>query len=244
VLLLLLAALALGQFLFFDRRFTINERAAKNPHRDTALETAGAWLLALVWILPIAYGYGRRSSERLFRSFRLERAVDGGEFRQGLERGPVRALLPQYFSLGHHDSRRAARAVHARGFRLRAIKLRGPRNRFYPRAAAIDDHADVLIVANYRTMTALGIVDTIPAIGLPYMASAFGIFLLRQTFNRCRANSTRRRGSRARARSRLAKVYVPLAKPVYIAYGLVSVSYHWNNFLWPLIVTIRSARGR
>jgi sn-glycerol 3-phosphate transport system permease protein len=33
------------------------------------------------------------------------------------------------------------------------------------------------------------------------------------------------------------KVYVPLAKPVYIAYGLVSVSYHWNNFLWPLIVT-------
>src|SRR5438034_752619 len=33
------------------------------------------------------------------------------------------------------------------------------------------------------------------------------------------------------------KVYVPLAKPVYIAYALVSVSYHWNNFLWPLIVT-------
>ena len=33
------------------------------------------------------------------------------------------------------------------------------------------------------------------------------------------------------------KVYVPLARPVYIAYGLVSVSYHWNNFLWPLIVT-------
>ena len=35
----------------------------------------------------------------------------------------------------------------------------------------------------------------------------------------------------------LIKVYVPLARPTYIAYGLVSVSYHWNNFLWPLIVT-------
>ena len=32
-------------------------------------------------------------------------------------------------------------------------------------------------------------------------------------------------------------VYVPLARPVYLAYGLVSVSFHWNNFLWPLIVT-------
>ena len=41
---------------------------------------------------------------------------------------------------------------------------------------------DVLIVENYRTMTALGLKDTILAIGLPYMASAFGIFLLRQTF--------------------------------------------------------------
>jgi sn-glycerol 3-phosphate transport system permease protein len=32
-------------------------------------------------------------------------------------------------------------------------------------------------------------------------------------------------------------VYVPNAKTAYIAFGLVSVSYHWNNFLWPLIVT-------
>ena len=28
-----------------------------------------------------------------------------------------------------------------------------------------------------------------------------------------------------------------LARPIYIAFGLVSVSYHWNNFLWPLIIT-------
>ncbi|KAG1715539.1 L-arabinose transport system permease protein AraQ [Nymphon striatum] len=33
------------------------------------------------------------------------------------------------------------------------------------------------------------------------------------------------------------RVYVPLAKPTYLAYALVSVSTHWNNFLWPLIVT-------
>jgi sn-glycerol 3-phosphate transport system permease protein len=33
------------------------------------------------------------------------------------------------------------------------------------------------------------------------------------------------------------RVYVPLAKPIYLAYGLVSVRHHWNNFLWPLIVT-------
>ena len=97
---------------------------------------------------------------------------------------------------------------------------------------------DVLIVENYRTMSALGIVDTIPAIGLPYMASAFGIFLLRQTFKSVpRELDEAARVEGAGPLTVLLKVYVPLAKPVYIAYGLVSVSYHWNNFLWPLIVT-------
>ena len=32
-------------------------------------------------------------------------------------------------------------------------------------------------------------------------------------------------------------MYVPCTRPIYVAYGLVSVSFHWNNFLWPLIVT-------
>src|SRR5690606_13244271 len=35
----------------------------------------------------------------------------------------------------------------------------------------------------------------------------------------------------------LLKVYVPLAKPVYLAYALGPVSHHWNNFPWPLIIT-------
>jgi sn-glycerol 3-phosphate transport system permease protein len=42
--------------------------------------------------------------------------------------------------------------------------------------------------------------------------------------------------SRAGSLRILLRVY-PLARPIYLAYGLVSVSHHWNNFLWPLIVT-------
>jgi len=97
---------------------------------------------------------------------------------------------------------------------------------------------DVLIVENYRTMSRLGILDSIPAIGLPYMASAFGIFLLRQTFKTVpKELDEAARVEGANALQVLWKVYVPLARPVYLAFGLVSVSYHWNNFLWPLIVT-------
>jgi sn-glycerol 3-phosphate transport system permease protein len=87
-------------------------------------------------------------------------------------------------------------------------------------------------------MSRLGILDSIPAIALPYVASAFGIFLLRQTFKSVpKELDDAARVEGASALQVLLKVYVPLARPVYVAYGLVSVSYHWNNFLWPLIVT-------
>ena len=97
---------------------------------------------------------------------------------------------------------------------------------------------EILMVENYRTINALGLVDTVPAIGLPYMASAFGIFLLRQTFKTVpRELDDAARIEGAGELRTLLKVYVPLARPVYIAYGLVSVSYHWNNLLWPLVIT-------
>lgn len=33
------------------------------------------------------------------------------------------------------------------------------------------------------------------------------------------------------------KVYVPLLKPAYISFGMISASFQWNNFLWPLVMT-------
>ena len=97
---------------------------------------------------------------------------------------------------------------------------------------------DVLIVKNYQTISSLGLVDTILGIGLPYMASAFGIFLLRQAFKQVPKELVEAaRVEGAGWFSVLWKVYIPLAKPTYLAYGLVSVSYHWNNFLWPVVIT-------
>jgi sn-glycerol 3-phosphate transport system permease protein len=97
---------------------------------------------------------------------------------------------------------------------------------------------DVLIVENYLTLERLGLIDSLLGIGLPYMGSAFGIFLLRQTFKTVpRELDEAARIEGCGLLGTLWRVYVPLARPVYVAFGLVSVSYHWNNFLWPLIVT-------
>lgn len=97
---------------------------------------------------------------------------------------------------------------------------------------------DILIVENYNTLAKLGFIDTIFGIALPYLTSAFGIFLLRQTFKTVpKSLDEAAQVEGASAWRVLWDVYVPLAKPTYLAYALVSISFHWNNFLWPLIVT-------
>lgn len=97
---------------------------------------------------------------------------------------------------------------------------------------------DVLMVENYKTIGGFGLVDSLLGIALPYLGSAFGIFLLRQSFRTVPQDlddAARLAGLGLLAR--IWRVYVPLARPTYIAYGLVLVSFHWNNFLWPLVIT-------
>jgi len=97
---------------------------------------------------------------------------------------------------------------------------------------------EVLIVENYRVAASLGLLDSLMGIGAPYMASAFGMFLMRQAFKSVPRDLDE--AARVEGCSTLGvlwRVYVPAARPTYLAYALVSISTHWNNFLWPLIVT-------
>ena len=203
------------------------------------LEAAGAWCLALLWILPLAYALWASIHPSAFSAhFVLDAPLTTENFLKAWNAAPFSRYFLNTFLL-------VTMILVAQLVLCTLAAYAFARFEFYGRELAfilvllqLMIMPDVLIVENYRTMTAMGIVDTIPAIGLPYMASAFGIFLLRQTFKTVpRELDEAARIEGANPLQVLLKVYVPLAKPVYIAYGLVSVSYHWNNFLWPLIVT-------
>lgn len=95
----------------------------------------------------------------------------------------------------------------------------------------------VLLVPNLRTVAQLGLYDTLPGVMAPYFASAFGTFLMRQAFRtipRELEDAALVDGSRWHELIR--HVYLPLTKPALIAFSIVSVTAHWNEFLWPLMV--------
>ncbi|MFC3337187.1 carbohydrate ABC transporter permease [Paracandidimonas soli] len=203
------------------------------------LETLGAWLLGLLWILPLAYAVWAAFHPSAYATrFELFAPLTLDNFRAAWDAAPfaryflntfllVTMILAAQFVL----STMAAYAFARMAFPGRELM-------FFLVLLQLMIMPDVLIVENYRLMSWLGVRDTIFAIGLPYFASSFGIFLLRQTFKTVPRELEEAALVEGASRWRiLLKVYVPLARPVYIAYGLVSVSHHWNNFLWPLIIT-------
>lgn len=97
---------------------------------------------------------------------------------------------------------------------------------------------NALVLPNYLTMKALGLLNTLWAIMIPYFGSGMAVFLLRQAFRSVpQAYEDAARIDGASLVQVLRHVYVPLALPSLLAFLFFSVSYHWNEFFWPLIVT-------
>ena len=207
--------------------------------RTHPLEVIAAWLLALVWLAPLAYAFWSAFHPAAYAtSFSLSAPWTLENFVAGLESGAVRTLLSQHHPAGLMVLAGQLVLSTLAAYAFARFKFRGSGIAFALVLLQLMIMPDVLIVENYRAISALGLLDTIPAIALPYLASAFAIFLLRQTFKSIPqelVDAARVEG--AGPLQILWRVYVPLARPTYIAFGLVSVSYHWNNFLWPLIVT-------
>ncbi|MFO1315288.1 MAG: carbohydrate ABC transporter permease [Burkholderiales bacterium] len=203
------------------------------------LETAAAWLLGFLWVLPLLYSFWTAFHPAEFSTrFALAAPLTLDNFARAWAAAPFARYFLNTVLLVTMVLAAQLVLVTLAAYAFARFEFPGRDVLFALVLVQLMIMPDVLIVENYRTMAALGIKDTILAIGLPYMASAFGIFLLRQTFKTVpRELDEAARVEGCSPLQVLWRVYVPLARPTYLAYALVSVSYHWNNFLWPLIIT-------
>ncbi len=95
-----------------------------------------------------------------------------------------------------------------------------------------------LLAPNFSTIRNLGLFDTRLAIALPYFGSAFGTFLMRQAFLGVPSDLVDAGIIDGCSWWQLVRhIYLPPSIPSLIAFGISSVAWHWNEFLWPLVVT-------
>ncbi len=203
------------------------------------LDTLGAWALGIIWFLPLAYAVWAAFHPGAYAThFDLTAPLTLRNFATAWNAAPFARYFLNTFVLVTMVLVAQFILSTLAAYAFARFEFRGRDVVFLLVLLQLMIMPDVLIVENYRLMSWLGVRDTIFAVGLPYFASAFGIFLLRQTFKTVpRELEEAARMEGANRWQILLKVYVPLARPIYVAYGLVSVSYHWNNFLWPLIIT-------
>ncbi len=202
-------------------------------------DSIGAIALAVIWIAPLLFAFWaafHTTSDAV--NFRLTSAWTLDNFRTAWDGAPwMRYFMNTFFLvtiilIGQFILTTLA------GFAFAQVQFPGKNFVFVLVLMQLFILPEVLIVENYAMVSRLGLFDTIVGVGMPYMASAFGIFLMRQAFKSVPIEL--HEAARIEGCSWIGilwRVYVPLAKPTYLAYALVSVSTHWNNFLWPLIVT-------
>ncbi len=97
---------------------------------------------------------------------------------------------------------------------------------------------EATMIPNYVIVKNLGWIDTYMALTVPFLASAFGVFLLRQFFLTIPKDLEDAASIDGSGPFRyLFLVVMPLAMPALLTVALFSFMNHWNDFIWPLIVT-------
>lgn len=96
----------------------------------------------------------------------------------------------------------------------------------------------VTLVPAYLVLKELGWLDKYQGLIVPFLANAFGVFMLRQHFMTIphELEDAAKLDGCGRLRF-LMSIILPLSKPILAAQALFAFMGNWNSYLWPLIVT-------
>ncbi|MGN9786919.1 carbohydrate ABC transporter permease [Nonomuraea sp. ZG12] len=124
------------------------------------------------------------------------------------------------------------------GYAFARIRFRGRDALFGVFIVMLMVPSQLFLIGQYGLIRDLGLLDTLPALAIPGLFSAFGTFLMRQAF------MTMPKGYEEAARLDGANTFqvfwyvmLPMARPMLAALAVLTGLYSWNDLLWPLIVS-------
>lgn len=98
--------------------------------------------------------------------------------------------------------------------------------------------AETTLIVNRRTVDSLGWLNTYSGLAVPFFATAFGTFLMRQVFLQIPRDL--REAAQMDGLGHwgfLREVAIPLVRPTLGALALFSFLSSWNSYLWPSLIT-------
>lgn len=97
---------------------------------------------------------------------------------------------------------------------------------------------ELLMIPNYLTLSRFNLINTYAAMIIPFLASVFSVFMLKQNFEAIPNELYYAAKVDGCSDFKfLWQVMVPLSKSAVVAVTILKIIGSWNAFLWPLIVT-------
>ena len=122
------------------------------------------------------------------------------------------------------------------GYGFARLKFAGRNVGFFLMVATVMIPTQLLMIPTYLMFTRLGIVNTLAAAFVPWLATAFGIFLMRQFFLSLPAELEEAAAiDGAGAWQIFFRIVLPLARPALATLALFTLLDSWNDLVWPLI---------
>lgn len=122
------------------------------------------------------------------------------------------------------------------GYGFARLKFRGRNFGFFAVLATIMIPTQLLMIPTYIVFARIGLIDTLGAAIVPWLASAFGIFLMRQFFLSLPAELEEAALIDGCTRLQVFfRIILPLAKPALATLAIFTLLNSWNDLVWPLI---------
>lgn len=122
------------------------------------------------------------------------------------------------------------------GYGFARLRFAGRTTGFFLIVATIMIPTQLLMIPTYIMFSSFGIIDTLAAAFVPWLASAFGIFLMRQFFLSLPAELEEAAALDGCNRLQVfVRVVMPLARPALATLAIFTLLSSWNDLIWPLI---------
>jgi sn-glycerol 3-phosphate transport system permease protein len=212
------------------------------PGLRAALPYAAGTVAAAAWVVPYAWivatSFKTLPEIIAHPTAPLPEHLDLGAYREVFAAMPVARYMAVTIAMaGAIATAQVALALPA-GYALAKLRFAGSRFAFATVLACLLVPAQATFVPVFLMLAKVRLVDTMTALVLPFAASAFGIFLVRQALLGVPdeiIEAARMDG--AGEWTIVYRILGPMLRPTLVSLFLVSFVFHYGDYFWPLVMT-------
>ena len=193
------------------------------------------WISPFLWMLSSAFSAGTFAPDMASVLPRLPLTLDN--FREAWQSADWLSLYANTALFAFGTFAVQLLTITTAGYVFACHEFRGKQALFMLFLVQLMIMPVVVMVPNMMTLKSLGLLNTLTGVMMPYFTSAFGVFLMRQAFlavPKELEEAALMEG--CRWWQVLWRVLLPMCWPSVLAFATVSITYHWNEYLWPLMM--------